>query len=450
MKLSNRILYYFIIAISIVIIISVITSSLAFKTSLESYLESTVNEEFQSIAEEISIIYSRRQMLKSEDLAYYANDKSINIRVLNNDKKVLAEFIGIAETDYPNKTLIKQNFNVKDSQDNTKAIIEISYLEDLTLYNNSITNFLDTMVRSYAIIIIISILLGVLLMIYFSRKIVKPISEMNEFTKNLKKGEYGRLENKYNTYEIDELSTNLNYLADTLSLEEENRLNYAQDIAHELRTPITNILLHLEGIRDDVIEADRDTITMLIDEVNRLNGMINHLHLSFRSTDDANKLVFEDIEINETISNITASFKPKFDEKNIELSLDLPNEIHHKLDKEKFIQVINNLLSNAIKAVDDGGKIAIKTNEYKNRIVISVKDNGIGIDKKDLDNIFERFYRVDSDRNRKTGGSGLGLAITKGFIEMQGGNITVNSTKNKGSEFIITFPKSKKIRFVPN
>lgn len=441
MKLSSKILSYFSIAIVIVLIVTAVFTSLAFRSSLGSYLSASVEEEFQNKAKEISSLYTINNGLNSIQLSQYAKNQNINIKVFNSNKKLIAEFYGIQNQENDDIKLLKKVFNLEDERGNYLGMMELSYLENFYLYNNSVKIFYNNLTKYYGIIIVLAVILGLLMMTYFTNKLVKPIKQMNEVTKDIKNGNYVRVDEKYDVYEIDELVDNLNFLSNTLSLQEKHRLNYAQDIAHELRTPLTNLLLHLEGIRDEIIEADPKTIEMLISEVNRLNYMVNNLHLSFDKLDDSSKLNIQKIYLSGLIEQITSSFKPKLDAKNIELKKDFDDKAFAMIDKDKFTQVINNLLSNAIKAVDINGKIDLIISNYPNRVVIVVKDNGVGISEDDLKHIFERFYRVDSARNRETGGHGLGLSITKSYVELMGGKIVANSKENKGSEFIISFKK---------
>lgn len=441
MKLSSKILSYFSIAIVIVLIVTAVFTSLAFRSSLGSYLSASVEEEFQNKAKEISSLYTINNGLNSIQLSQYAKNQNINIKVFNSNKKLIAEFYGIQNQENDDIKLLKKVFNLEDERGNYLGMMELSYLENFYLYNNSVKIFYNNLTKYYGIIIVLAVILGLLMMTYFTNKLVKPIKQMNEVTKDIKNGNYVRVDEKYDVYEIDELVDNLNFLSNTLSLQENHRLNYAQDIAHELRTPLTNLLLHLEGIRDEIIEADPKTIEMLISEVNRLNYMVNNLHLSFDKLDDSSKLNIQKIYLSGLIEQIASSFKPKLDAKNIELKKDFDDKAFAMIDKDKFTQVINNLLSNAIKAVDINGKIDLIISNYPNRVVIVVKDNGVGISEDDLKHIFERFYRVDSARNRETGGHGLGLSITKSYVELMGGKIVANSKENKGSEFIISFKK---------
>lgn len=441
MKLSSKVLSYFSIAIVIVLIVTAVFTSIAFRTSLDSYLSASVEEEFQNKANEISSLYAINNGLNSIQLSQYAKNQNINIKVFNTERKLIAEFYGIQNKENDEIRLLKKIFNLEDENANQLGMMELSYLENFYVYNNSIKIFYNNLTKYYAIIIVLSIFFGLLMISYFTNKLVRPIKEMNELTKSIKNGNYISVKEKYDVYEVDELVDNLNFLSNTLSLQENHRLNYAQDIAHELRTPLTNLLLHLEGIRDEIIDADPKTIEMLISEVNRLNHMVNNLHLSFDKLNDSSNLNIQKIYLSELMEQIISSFKPKLDEKNIELTKSFDDKAFAMIDRDKFTQVINNLLSNAIKAVNYDGKISVITSDYPNRVVIVIKDDGAGISEKDLKHIFDRFYRVDSARNRKTGGHGLGLAITKSYVELLGGNIVANSKENEGSEFIISFKK---------
>ena len=118
-------------------------------------------------------------------------------------------------------------------------------------------------------------------------------------------------------------------------------------------------------------------------------------------------------------------------------------EIYINIDKEQFSQVLANLLSNSIKYTNINGKIHIKVYEYCNNVIISIKDDGIGILQNDINFIFERFYRVDKSRDKETGGIGIGLSIVRSIVNAHNGNIVVNSEVNKGTEFVITLSNDK-------
>lgn len=440
MKLSKRILTYFSISITIVFLITVVSTSLSFRASLNSYLVSNIKQEFNNLSKELADLYSSNPKLDSRDLANYASDKAISIQIYNNDSNLVAEFNGIKNLE-DKASLVSESYRLVNETGRVLGTMQLSYLEDLSQYNESASLFYRNMNRSYAITIIVSILLLYFLILYYSKKIEKPIAEINEFTNSLKEGNYGDLENKYNIFELDELANSLNFLSSALRDQEEYMLSYAQDISHELRTPLTNLQLHLEGIKDDIIEADEQTIELLLDEIKRLNKMVDRLNTSFTKKPKLDQFSFEDVEIVKLINQSISGFKPKLDKKEVTVNLSGPDDLVMRLDKDKFTQVINNLLSNAIKAIDQKGHIDIIINSYKNRNVIIVKDDGVGINKEDIGHIFKRFYRADSARNRENGGHGLGLTLVNNYVTNMNGKILVNSKPGQGAEFIMTFPK---------
>ena len=443
MKLWNKLLIYFYIVIIFVLGLTAILNSLTFQKTIDEYLASQVESKFEELTKNISILYAISPNVTSDDLAFHFSGEPVNIEVYDNTDTMFASYHGVNSIRNKNTGLLKKDYDLINSQGVKIGFIVITYVEDLTQYNQSINSFNKNVSRNYGIIILISMLLGLLIVFFIAKRISKPINKLNEFTNELKKGNYASVDSESNTFEIDELTRNLNFLSHSLSNQENFRSNYAQDISHELRTPLTNLLLHLEGIRDQIIDADDETVNMLISEVNRLNTMVNNLQISFNKAEKSLELNLENHKIDELIQFSVDTFKPKLNEKNISMNLELDDNIIIPVDKGKFIQVINNLISNAIKASNENSSIYITSKEYKNRYVIIVKDNGVGISKDDLDKIFDRFYRVDTARNRVTGGHGLGLTITKNYVELMGGKINVNSNLGKGSEFIITFLKSK-------
>ena len=298
------------------------------------------------------------------------------------------------------------------------------------------------MVKNSALLFLGAILIASIITVFISKIITNPIVDIQKMAKNIRQKNYDLEQKEYNIYELDELSSDINYLAQTLKIQDKIRTDYASDIAHELRTPITNLMLHLEGIRDDVVEADEYTINVLLSEIYRMNALIDNLQVSFANSEKFTELTLEDVNLSQLIEQVTDSFKLSFAEKDISLELDLNEDTVINTDKSKLTQIFSNIISNSIKAVDNNGNIKIIQKSLKNREVIRISDDGIGIDEEDLKHIFERFYRVDNVRNTKISGHGLGLSITKSFVDLLGYNLTVDSTVGKGTEFILTINKT--------
>lgn len=441
MKFSEKIRRTFIVVLLITLVASGITSSLVFNRSLNSFLLSQRKKEFNQISKEIEQVVQNQESLTDYSLDSYAKNKGINITFYISENNYMKKYIGINEDRNNGLNLVAEKYPLLNQNDQNIGYLEISYIEDIFEYDQSTRDFYINMVRNYSIIFIIALLLAYIVTIYINKSLSDSIVDIKEKTKKIRDKHYDLKPIKYDIYELDELSDDIRYLAKSLSLQEQYRSDYARDIAHELRTPITNLLLHLEGIQDEIIEADKSTIELLLSEVKRINVMIDNLEISFNKSEDITTLNLEELDITKLVDNVANSFIPLMNEKNINLDKKYEKSIIYNTDKNKMTQILSNIISNAIKAVDINGKISLSIDNFQNRIVIIITDNGIGMSQKEVEQIFDRFYRVDSVRNTKINGHGLGLSITKNFLDLLGYNITVNSTPNIGSEFIITMNK---------
>lgn len=440
MKLSQRLQRSFTWVIALVILITAITTTLLFQNSLNRFLENEREKEFTKISNEVVELSQLYTNDSHNILSRYALDSQINLTYYNVQNQVVSQFIGVNPSNSEHKQYISRRYNLLNSNNEVQGYLDISYIEDIFEYDQSSKAFYLGMIRNYALIFIFAIILASLFTIALTKNIVHPIIEIQNKTRNIIEKKYSfKDDENYNIFEIDELSNNINYLSKTLDIQEKIRIDYAHDIAHELRTPITNLMLHLEGIRDEIIDADSNTISHLIGEVHRINQMIDNLENSFNDSNEITNLEFKESSLNEILKNVSNSFSLNAQEKNIEIVENFGEDTIINTDKIKLTQIFSNLISNAIKAIDkENGKIIITHTKLKNRDVVSIKDNGIGISQENLTHIFERFYRVDNVRNTKVSGHGLGLSITKTLVDLLGYQIKVNSKIGKGSEFIIT------------
>jgi len=218
------------------------------------------------------------------------------------------------------------------------------------------------------------------------------------------------------------------------------RKRLTTDISHELRTPLTSIKGHIEAIIDGIWEPTNERLISINEEVTRLTKLVEDLSELSNYESEKFKLEKEIVNLKKLIKNIVYNYENKALEKNITINYNL-EKINVLVDKKQLSQAIINILANSIKFTEVGGNIYIKNYLYENYINISIKDNGIGIPKKDIEYIFERFYRVDKSRNKETGGIGVGLSIAESILNAHNGKIVVNSEIGKGTEFIIKIPK---------
>ena len=226
----------------------------------------------------------------------------------------------------------------------------------------------------------------------------------------------------------------------------EERRQFVSNVSHELRTPLTSVRSYLEALEEGAWEDKTvapEFIHVTLGETDRMIRMINDLLNLSRMDSGAQQMDLELVNFNELVDYILDRFDMMVNnqEKNYRIVREFTErDLWVEIDTDKIMQVIDNIMNNAIKYSPDGGKIEVHLMETHNNVVLSISDEGLGIPKKDLEKVFERFYRVDKARARQQGGTGLGLAISKEVMKAHQGQIWVESVEGKGSTFYISLP----------
>ncbi|OUL08391.1 cell wall metabolism sensor histidine kinase WalK [Sedimentibacter sp. SX930] len=230
---------------------------------------------------------------------------------------------------------------------------------------------------------------------------------------------------------------------------EQERRSFVSNVSHELRTPLTSVKSYTESLIEGAWEDKEiapEFLKVISTETDRMIRMITDLLNLSRMDQGKQELNLEFVSINELVAHIIDRFEmvlksEQYRNKKYKIERDFTQRtLWVEIDQDKFIQVIDNIMNNAIKYSPDGGKITCRLMETHNSIVISITDEGLGIPRKDIGHVFDRFYRVDKARARSMGGTGLGLAISKEVVQLHGGKIWVTSVENKGSTFFISLP----------
>ena len=233
--------------------------------------------------------------------------------------------------------------------------------------------------------------------------------------------------------------------------EERERRLFVSNVSHELRTPLTSVKSYLEALDDGALSEPvaPDFVKVSLNETNRMMRMVTDLLSLSRIDNETSQLDIELTNFTAFITFILNRFdkiksQAQEDTKKYELIREYPiTPIWVEIDTDKMTQVIDNILNNAIKYSPDGGKIRVGMKTTDAQLIISISDEGLGIPKKDLPRIFDRFYRVDKARSRAQGGTGLGLAIAKEIVKQHKGFIWAKSEYGKGSTFTIVLPYDK-------
>ncbi|MEK1299798.1 cell wall metabolism sensor histidine kinase WalK [Limosilactobacillus fermentum] len=233
--------------------------------------------------------------------------------------------------------------------------------------------------------------------------------------------------------------------------EERERKEFVSNVSHELRTPLTSVKSYVEALSDGAIndpELASRFLGVVSDETERMIRMINDLLSLSRMDSGTAKLNLEYVNINELFNYILNRFDMIIKNEAADPSQKKYTIVRYftkkdlwvEIDTDKFTQVVDNIMNNAVKYSPDGGVITARLLETHNHVILSISDQGLGIPRKDLGHIFDRFFRVDKARSRKQGGIGLGLAISKEVVNLLGGQIWVDSVEGKGSTFYISLP----------
>jgi len=307
-----------------------------------------------------------------------------------------------------------------------------------SLYEN--VNSLIYKIKVLLIVVSLLIMVGLYLLTYL---FLKPINKFYPAIENIKKGDLGQKVDIRTSDEFSLLGDAFNSMTVRLNEVDEQREAFVANVSHELKTPLASIKLLTENLLlQDNIEKKvyREFLKDINDEIDRLNNIVTEL-LSLVDL-DKNKLKL-DLQItylNYILEKIIEQLNPLAKEKNIKLIFEERDRIQIKIDKNKIKQAVINIVHNAIKYSDEGSVVKIALYTDKNYATIKISDNGYGIPKESLPYIFDRFYRVDKARSRKTGGTGLGLSISKQIINMHHGTINVKSRVGRGTTFYVKIP----------
>jgi two-component system phosphate regulon sensor histidine kinase PhoR len=222
------------------------------------------------------------------------------------------------------------------------------------------------------------------------------------------------------------------------------RRDFVANVSHELKTPITSIKGFVETLREGALKDPGDSerfLGIIAKQADRLNSIIEDLlTLSKIEESEKTELQLEEHNLKAVLQSAISLCDIKAKSKKATVTLDCNDELTAKINPELLEQAIINLLDNAIKYSDEGGDIKISAIRLNSEINISVRDWGIGIERRHLPRLFERFYTVDKAHSRELGGTGLGLAIVKHIVLAHHGNVSIESAPGKGSTFTILLP----------
>lgn len=464
MKISlywKFILAYIIFGITAFIAIATLSSKLTDIYLLKSG-SSTLYDEANLIASSYSAVYSGKDLKLSEaypQLKAVSTFLQVQIWVVDKDGKIIVDSENamidrvIADFDPTvagNKSYITGNYFgtfpykvlsvYAPIVGNYKTYGYVVIHRPMTIVEQNRNEILNIVYITFVIVF----LLSTVILVVFQLVVFNPLKAITEATKQYAAGNLHYTLKVVSNDEIGYLAATLNYMSDKISKTEDYQRSFITNISHDFRSPLTSIKGYLGAMLDGTIppELYKNYISRVLGETERLTKLTNGI-LTLNSMDAKNRLTRTNFHIDEVIKNIAESFEVQCNSKNITFELTFQEDIPEVFaEQSKIEQVLYNLIDNAIKFSNDNSKIFISVYSKHDSVFISVKDTGIGISKKDVGKIFDRFYKSDTSRGKDKKGTGLGLAIAKEIIQAHGENIDVISTEGAGTEFIFSLSKA--------
>lgn len=306
----------------------------------------------------------------------------------------------------------------------------------------------DMMRNIYSISFIpclVIIVIAFILLQIISYKIIRPIKKLAEVADEYSRGDFDVETGINSEDEIGQLAKSMEYMATELSKLEEYRHEFISNISHDFRSPLTSIRGYVTAIQDGTIPPEKQAryLGIVLDETNRLTKLTQGLLDLNRLEIYGPYLNLTDFDFIDVIRTTLNTFEIKCIDKGV--SIYLNNHAEKTIivaDKTKIQQVVYNLLDNAIKFTPEGKNIYIEIVEKPDKLVVSIRDEGIGMSEDTQKKIWTRFYKDDTSRGKDKGGTGLGLAITKEIIKAHNETINVTSKEGEGSEFTFTLTKT--------
>ena len=277
--------------------------------------------------------------------------------------------------------------------------------------------------------------------IFFSNSFTRRLRKIMISMRIIREGDYSHKVKMGGNDELTVLGKEFNDLVARLQISEQKRRNFVSDASHELKTPLASIKL----LTDSILQNDMDTETVkefvgdIGNEADRLNRMTQKL-LSLSRIETQEDSDCEIVFLKPTVDRVLRMLNGIAAENEIQIQTEVIQDCSILIIEDDLYQIIFNLVENGIKYNMPGGKLFITLDRQDDNAVLSVRDTGVGIPEDSLSHVFERFYRVDKARARKTGGSGLGLSIVRNMVERNGGSISVESVLGQGSVFTLMFP----------
>jgi signal transduction histidine kinase len=305
--------------------------------------------------------------------------------------------------------------------------------------------FGSALLVSVTVALLTSVAAALVVSWYFSRRVQRSINIVTGAAAEIAAGRFGtRVPPPGLGHEFDTLAEDYNALAARLEVVETTRRRMLADLAHEMRTPLATIDAHLEAVEDGVRDLDPPTMAVLRSSTGRLRRLAEDVTAVSRAEEGNLELTPRRLDLTGLVRSVADAAWDRFTAKNVQLRLEAPGAAIACVDPDRVGQVLTNLLDNALRHTPPRGSVTLSCLREGASVVLRVSDTGDGIPAEHLPHLFDRFYRVDTARDRGHGGSGIGLAIVKAIVEAHGGTVAASSPgPGRGATFTVRLPAAR-------
>ena len=425
---------------------------------INTFYEWTKTRTIKNLAQDILVTENDTSLYEKLDRVSYSENVCIELTNSNGDN--------LYSTYSSNCNLrskaIKRNFINSNKKTKTYNLVNnftrAKSIMNATRLSNNLYIFISTSLipldstiniieQQLIIVSIVVLLLSIVVAYFISKRLSNPIIRISKAAKLISKGKLKtNFDSGSDIKELIDLTDSLNDMKEELSKTEELQKDLMANVSHDLKTPLTMIKAYAELILDiniDDKEKCKSNLNIIIEEVNRLNDLVNDILALTKVENDLDKLDISSFDLIKLIKRIVKQHNIYVikDGYSIEFIHDNVDKLMINADKKKIEQVIYNLLNNALNYTGSDKKVIIKVVEDEKDYTIMVIDSGKGIDKKEIDHIFDRYYRSKKNHKRYVYGTGLGLSIVKNILLLHNYEYGVKSTKNKGTTFYFKIKK---------
>jgi two-component system, OmpR family, sensor histidine kinase BaeS len=451
--LRAKILFYLLlVSMSGIVLVSLFVQG-GFEESFQSYLDTNRKDQIRRVEEELKKEYNAKGYFTGETAFYIMHEHGLmdqlfylvydeyGRRIIDSTSiRGLLQELGISSPRFSEENFQAQTYSI---QLKDKKIGKMTVFYPIELIDAE-SNFLKAIQQYIIVAVALTILLGFIMSMLLSRKLTEGFHKLSEGARALKQHQLDiEIPLDHLTQEMKELAISFNELAKSLAKEERLRKQFTWDLAHELRTPLATLRSQIEAYQDGIWEPTPERLGRSHEELMRLVRLVNELEKLLAAENPQIKLHKVEIEPTDVLRRMHESFSLSFKQKGVELQVGIPAETTgFWADKDRVIQILTNIVNNALKYTPEGKKVTLSVVESDEMVGFVVEDEGTGIPQEDIPHVFERFYRGDKSRDRKTGGIGIGLSIVKALVDAHNGQIEINSQTNQGTTVTILFPKT--------